>query len=1198
MEKAWISRGKQANTHLRLELLGSLTITLGGQPLQGLTSRKALALLCYLAVTGRPHSRSVLAGLLWPDILETNARTNLRKEMARLNRTLRSHLRVSRAEIAFDSNADYWLDVEEFSSLVESRTDVNRLAAGVALFRGDFLQGFDVLNAPTFEDWMLIQRAQLHEQVLQALHWLSSHFSDNGDYETAIGYVRQLLTFDPWREDAQCRLMELLARCGQRSAALAQYEICCRVLAEELDVDPAPETIDLYQRIRSGDFGSKDAGQLFTPTFSAVSVAETSAEDASAVPAYLDAEFPASKTTTPFVLRDHELSVLNGHLDAALDGKSGIVFVVGEAGSGKTALARKFIRRAQEQQGGLIVLSGTCSVIAGVGDPYLPWREVFAMLTGDVEAKWIAGAISREHALRLWRFAPQVAQALVELGPALVGALASGRVLVNRTVAGSSDGSSWQVRLQTLVERTTDVAEAAVPKQAHIFEQVTSLLTTLSQQRPILIVLDDLHWADASSIGLLFHLSRHIGNSRILIVGAYRPEDLLINAREATTHPHLLQELIYELTSRRGDLTIDLNRRDEAEERRFVNAFLDIEPNRLSETFRETLTRYTGGQALFTVELLRDLQHRGDLIQDETGYWIEGPTLDWTNLPAQVEGVIGKRLDRLSPESRLALSVASVEGEEFTAEVVAKVLGVDIHGLVRRLSSEIDRQHRLVTAQGIRRYGRQRLFRYRFQHNLFQRYLYDELDEIEQVALHEAVGNVLETLHAENLDEVAAQLAWHFGRAGIHQQAIAYLSRAGRYAIRKSAFDEALVHLRHGLALLDTSPAGVERDRAELALQTALGASLYATHGPASFETWRAYVRAEALCRTLKQPVDVPILQGLANVYMVRGQPEQAYTMFRDLLGESLRSQNRSHLVIAYYGLGVACCWMGEFVEALGHLQQTIAYADPERRRLHTALYGQDSDVVARVWLAFSLWFLGYPAQALTKGEESLALAQELDHPHTLAYVLTWYGKLHELMGDASATLVYARQAMALSEEHNFPLWHTQGLVHHGWALSQLGHAEAGLSSLQEGMQAHMKTGALAPRPWHLALLAMAYGVIGDIEQGLAALDEAIGFAEDRRILDCQAERFRLKGELTLRLGSGAKDQAAAEVDYRRAIEIARSQQAKSLELRATMSLARLWRERGNRVEAQQALAEVYDWFTEGFDTPDLRAAKGLLDLL
>jgi len=382
------------------------------------------------------------------------------------------------------------------------------------------------------------------------------------------------------------------------------------------------------------------------------------------------------------------------------------------------------------------------------------------------------------------------------------------------------------------------------------------------------LILEDLHWVDSASGGLLLHLSREASHSRLLIVGTYRSDEVAVSRGEMM---HPLAELLSELKRRHGDIWLDLGGLAEVEGRRFVEAYLDTQPNRLGSGFREALFNRTGGHALFTVELVRELQERGDLRQDDEGQWIDGPAIDWNVLPARMEGVIEKRIQRLETELRSILTIASVEGETFTAEVVARIQQLNERGLVQRLSGELDKQHRLVTAHILAWLGSQRLSLYRFRHQLFQHYVYHSLAETERAYLHEAVGSVLEAIYGEQTEPIAVQLARHFEQAGLMEKAVTYLLQASKRAARLSAYHEAIGHLTKGLALLEGLPDTPERAQTELGFQIALLTALSATKGFAAAEVEQTYSRAWQLCHQLyagETAQIFPILYGRQIFFM------------------------------------------------------------------------------------------------------------------------------------------------------------------------------------------------------------------------------------------------------------------------------------------------------------------------------------------
>ena len=789
---------------LQLALLGNPEIRLAGRPLMEFGTNKAQALLCYLVLTGRPHLRPALAGLLWGELPEVNAHNNLRKALSNLRRLVGPHLHITRQAVAFDGDLPYWLDVGAFEALAQgasstpssSQFGIEDLQQAIELYRGDLLEGFYVRQAPAFEEWQRAQRARLRELAVQALHCAIAHHTHRGEagHAAGIDYATRLLALEPWREGAHRHLMLLLAQSGQRGAALAQYETCRQALAEELGVEPGAETARLY-------------GQIRDSALSVVAAAPAQIGDQELrLPGFLE-ERTEQIERPLFVARERELAKLDSLLEGTLAGQGRVVFVTGGPGRGKTALLDEFARRAMEAHPGLLVATGSCNAYSGVGDPYLPFREVLAMLTGDVEASWAAGTITRDHAQRLWAALPLAGQALLDHGPHVVPALIPGPPLLARATAAALAGETWLPQLRDRLERRRTAAEAL--EETDLFQQVTNLLRALAGAQPLLLILDDLQWADAASAGLLLHLGRRLAGSRILIAGAYRPEEVVprpASPRDPRSVPHPLRQVLAELQRRSGDIWLDLSDVQEPEGRYFVDSLLDAEPNRLAEEFRRALFAHAGGHPLFTVELLRAMQERGDLMQDEAGAWVEGPALDWHTLPPRVEGIIKARIGRLDEGLREFLSVASVEGETFTAQVVAQVQQVSERQILRSLSQELEVRHRLVREQPALLLGRRRLWRYRFAHALFQQHLYNALGDGERAMLHAEIARALEELYAGRLEEVAVQLAHHYSETADDQRALKYFTLAGDVALAAYANREAGGYYRRALALEPPAP--------------------------------------------------------------------------------------------------------------------------------------------------------------------------------------------------------------------------------------------------------------------------------------------------------------------------------------------------------------------------------------------------------
>jgi DNA-binding SARP family transcriptional activator/predicted ATPase len=1174
--------------HLSVSLLGPFQVTLDGQPVTGFKSNKVRALLAYLCTEAdRPHHREVLAGLLWPDWPNRDALSNLRYALSDLRRGIGdrtaepSFLLITRDTLQFNTASDYSLDVASFTELSEPNLvptmdvgDLSELEKATALYRGAFLEGFSLPDAAPFEEWALLMRERLARQMSSALHRLAAAHEERGEYEQAQEYARRELELDPWDEAAHRRLMRTLALGGQRSAALAQYETCRRLLAEELGVEPADETSRLHEQISDGTLAAP------APLVSPPDVDSTP-------PAFLE-EALVEVERPVFVARERELSQLDGFLRLALGGQGRVAFVTGEAGSGKTALVQEFVRRAQDRHTGLVAASGNCNAHTGVGDPYLPFREILGLLTGEVEARWAAGAMNREHARRLWNTLPLTAQALVESGPDLIDSFVPGTALLERARAFSSRGVKWLARLDELVRRRTAGGGGPGAQQSDLFEQYTRVLQALAREAPLVLVLDDLQWADVGSVSLLFHMGRQLAGARILIVGAYRPEEVGL-AREGAQHP--LRPVVNELQRELGPIVVKI---DQAEGREFVEAFLDSEPNRLGRRFRDTIHQRTGGQPLFTVELLRGMQERGDLVQDAEGRWVEGSVLDWEILPARVEAVIAQRIGRLPEPLQAALRVACVEGEGFTAEAVARVLGTEERHTVQLFSTDLDRGHRLVRALAIERLGSQRLSRYRFTHDLFQKYLYDKLDEVERTYLHEDVGGALEELYGDQASQIAVQLAWHFEQAGIAAKATHYLRLAGERAVQLSAYEEGVAHLSRGLALLMPMPDSLQRDEQELELQLALGLALVGVKGYADPEVEQAWLRARDISQQRGKTAQLCRVTGeLAVRHYVRAEHLRARDLAEEALGLAQQLGDPLLVALSHWFLGFISFCLGEYTAARAHLEQVISFYDPQQHHMpFVVIRGSDGGVSALSYDACSLWCLGFPEQASSRSQEALALARELDHPFTLADVYTYGGCLLSAMcRDAYALKDNAEKLMRLSNE-KVPSWSCQASCFGGEALARLGQVQEGIREMREGLVAMESIGVRCYATGTLRALAEAQATVGRSDEGLATVTEALSLVEETEERHWEAELYRLRGELLAMRG----DTAEAEASLQRAIEVARRQEAKSWELRATVSLCRLLQKQGRQEEGRQLLVEVYGWFTEGFDTPDLQEARALLD--
>lgn len=774
--------------NLDIYLLGPTQVKLAGAYIE-VKPRKALALLVYLVVTAERHSRDALATLLWPESSQRNARKSLRSRLSELNQALgEDWVEADRESVALRDG--YWLDVAEFQkTLAGNAGNAQSLMKAVDLYRDDFMTGFTLPDCPEFDEWQFFQAESLRQSFATSLEELVKLFSDQEEFEEAVPYGRRWLALDPLHEPAHQALMRLYAQAGQQAAALRQYELCRKTLEEELGIEPGEETTILYEQIRSGKISEPlIAEPKITPH----------------LPEFLlEKEVEEPQVQSLFVAREDELAQLNSCLEKVVLGQGRVQFVSGEAGAGKTTLASAFIRQAQRDYSDLLLGFGSCNAFTGSGDPYLPFRNVLRSLTGDIEELWLANTLARTEAQRQWHALPEAVQVLVDHSPDLIGSFLPAQQLLARAVAIEPGDADWLSKLQHLVKRNS--ASRWEVEQSQFFEQYGRFLQALAAHQPLLIILDDLQWVDNASANLLFHLGRHLEGSRILVLGLYRSDEIAagrpgISGSLGRTHP--MQKILNEFRRLFGNMTLNLDRANESGGRAFLDALLDSEPNRIGAGFRKRLFQRTAGQPLFSVEMLRAMQERGDLVRDADGRWVEGSTLNWNQLPGRIEGVIEERIERLESELKETLAVASVEGEDFTAQTVAQVREVAERELVRQLSRELDKKHRLVGEQGIERLGHLKVYHFRFRHSLFQQHLYNRLGEIEREVLHLQVGETLESLYGEHVDEIAPQLALHFAEARDAERAVNYSLRAGDKARSLYANEEAIGHYERALTFL------------------------------------------------------------------------------------------------------------------------------------------------------------------------------------------------------------------------------------------------------------------------------------------------------------------------------------------------------------------------------------------------------------
>ncbi len=1187
---------------LVIYLLGDVQFRLNDGPPLPLAAGKASALLAHLAVEAdRPHARQTLAELLWPERADADARGALRFALSNLRAVLRDRqattpfLLVDRAYVQLNPQAEVWVDVTAFKAQAaacekQAAPALDALHAALALYRGPFLRGYNLGDSLDFESWALRTREQLERQHLRLLRLLGAAQEAAGDYAQAVETYRAMLASQPWDEEIHCCVMRALAANGEPGAALAQYA-ACRQSLRELGIEPGRAANTLHQHIKQ--------------TSGAVDVGDES-------------------VSAPFVARERELERLAHALERVLAGQGQVVLITGEAGSGKTALLSAFARQAVARHPALLVVDGRCDAYAGVGQPYQPFVECVQMLAGERETCASGGLIIPKNHIRLQQATLHIAQALIETAPALLARFINCAALAQRVQ--QQDAANIPVTLRPAILRHGAAGAPAGLDIGRLFEEMTRLLLTLTRQHPLVVLLDDLQWIDAGSAALLFHLARRLTHSRVLLVAAYRPSEV---NNHTGREPHPLLGIVTELQRYGGDIRVDL---DQVDEQAFVTAFLAkdplLHPNRLDAAFRSALAQRTGGNPLFTIELLRSLQAHDEIQRAADGSWVSNPTLNWERLPERVEAAIAGRVAHLPELWHDWLSTASVEGESFTAEALARVHNVEVTALLRDLSGPLGMgrgARRLVQGEGIRWLEEnehpQRLSRYHFRHILFQLYLYQQLDPVERARRHAAVGAALEALYAglpEERARRAVDLARHFESGGLPQKAAAYYLEAGRQAVYLAAPPAAVAHYRRGLTLLADVPRSLARDRLEIQLHLALSAPFLSANGWGGAERQAAIQQALRLLEETGkahsgQPAGPEPAEGAcpergewdalpaalyeqADWLLSQGKFLPAAQLGEHILALAGAQVSLAH-VLAHRILGYSRLFQGDFAGARHHLESALATYHAIGRPDTSLWIGGDLELVCRTALGFALALSGYLDQAWAHISQALARARRIRLKSTLGSTLIFACEVAVLRGDMDALRALAGELLRVGETEGLQFflaysWAAEGYAQATQAPPGTPQAAANLELIRRGMRLWESTGTSTGYGMWIVRLADACLQAEDIEAGLAITTDMLATPTRPGTAIGLSQIYRLHGELLLR--QEVQDQSASEACFETALDIARQQEAHTLELRAAISLARLWQSTRSE-EALRLLRETCAWFTEGLDTPDLLAAATLL---
>ncbi len=719
--------------------------------------------------------------------------------------------------------------------------------------------------------------------------------------------------------------------------------------------------------------------------------------------------------------------------------------------------------------------------------------------------------------------------------------------------------------LSLVGERFPPLDLSAERRRQKTLESIVAIVLEIAEQRPLLFILEDLQWADPTTRELLDLLLDQAPTAAICVLLTCRPSfQPTWGGRSYLT-----------------EITVDRLARNQIE--RMVERVAG--DRALPTEVMQQIVDKTDGVPLFVEEMTKAVLE-SDVVEDVDGrYELVGP-LSSLSIPSTLQDSLMARLDRLVTAKAVA-QYAAVIGRQFSFGLLAAVSQVDEATLQHELA-------RLVEAELLYQRGLPPQVTYVFKHSLIQDTAYESLLKSTRQQYHQRIAQVLAEHFADIAETQPELLAYHYTAAGCRAEAIPYWQRAGQRARESSAHAEAIAHLGKGVELLESLPQSLERDQQDLTLHVLLGNSLAVTKGWAAPEVEDVYDRARELCqRTGETSQLLSVLWGSSQVYILRADVPRHREIGDRLMRLAQSQKDPVSAMAAHWVTGVNRFHAGDYAASREHIGEAYSLHDAGQHRSQMALFGIDLGVFALSYMAHTLWCLGYPQQAVRKSREALASAQKLSHPFSLAVALAYAAMLSQFRRQKQATRELSQEILALCEEHRFAYYSAWGRIVQGWVGVEGGEAEHGTGEMQRGLADLRATGSSLRLPYYRALLAAAFGRTGHATEGLRALDEAFNDVRHTGERWIEAELHRLKGELLLE--KSPNNCAEAETCFHEALDIARRQQARSWELRAATSLARLWQSQGKRRQAHDLLAPVCGWFSEGYDTADLQQAQALI---
>jgi predicted ATPase len=847
----------------------------------------------------------------------------------------------------------------------------------------------------------------------------------------------------------------------------------------------------------------------------------------------------------PLVGRQSEVDTLQSWFQHAAQGTRQLVLVGGDAGVGKTTVVEQWLARLAAD-GGVRIARGQCVEHFGEGEPYLPLLEALGYLARGPDHREVLDALRR--------YAP--------------------------TWLVQCPGLLPEAELQRLQHQLQGATAA------RMLRELAGVLDVLTAETPLVLVLEDLHWSDRPTVECLNYLAQRRVPARLLVLGTYRPVDAAILG-------HPLRPIVQELCGRGYATELGLELLTSAD----VTAYLT---GRLGGAVSARLTAVvyerTDGNALFMVNIVEHLVQQGFVVRRE-GQWTlpEGAEAKVSSLPEGLQQFLIRRLEALAPQDRRVLEAASVAGEQFTVAAVAPGAQSSVDE-VEASCEGLAAQGRFLDDIGLREWpDGTSSGRYRFAHAVYRQVLYEGLGTVRRQQLHRRIGLRLEAGYGAQAEEIAARLAVHFERGGEIPRAVHHWQQAGDNAARRSAHHEAIAALQRALAWLATLPESPKLVRRELTLQLALGELLMAAKGLAAPEAREAFVRAHMLCPQVGETAKlVQVLWGLVLFHTVQAQLCTAEEFCQQFFRLTQTQDDPLLALEGHLALGLIELHREHIVVARDHLNQSLPLCDEQRSRAFRA--GYELRVLHLACFALALWRSSSADQGEQRSQEALTLARGVEHVPSVAFAELCAAFLTQQRRDVAATQAHAESLIAIAAAQGYGVRLAQGRMLRGWALAIQGKTVEGMAQIEQGWQAHESVGPKLYRPYFLSLLAEAYGQAGQPEAGLPVLAEAMTLVETTEARWWEAELSRLMGVLLLQLPR--PNVSSAEASFQQALDVAHRQEAKALELRAAMSLARLWQQQGKRAAARALLAPIYGWFTEGFDTADLQEAKALLEAL